>query len=167
MKEEDKCRLVQALVVSRIVYSAPYQTPLKQEKEQLEAILRKAYKCALGLPVNTSTEKFLKLGINNTVQEHIEAHLLAQKMRLMLTPTGRYTLQILGMRDACREINNTESIPKDIRQIIEVSPIPRNMHPKIHKARRKARSEAHEKISQGEQTYYTLTQPHTENTPGR
>ncbi|KAH7971811.1 hypothetical protein HPB52_002971 [Rhipicephalus sanguineus] len=69
--------------------------------------------------VNTSTEIFLKLGINNTVQEHIEAHLLAPKMRLMLTPTGRYTLQILGMRNACRELNNTESIPKDIRQIIE------------------------------------------------
>ncbi|KAL1478087.1 hypothetical protein MTO96_016583 [Rhipicephalus appendiculatus] len=66
-------------------------------------------------------------------------------MRLMLTPTGRYTLQILGTRDACREINSTESIPKDIRQIIEISPIPRNMHPKIHKARRKARSEAHER----------------------
>ncbi|XP_075533784.1 uncharacterized protein LOC142566781 [Dermacentor variabilis] len=143
MKEEDTCRLIQALVISRIVYSVPYQTPLEQEKEQLEAILRKAYKCALGLPVNTSTEKFLQLGINNTVQEHIEAHLLAQKMRLMLTPTGRNTLKILGMRDACREINSTESIPKEIREIIEVSPIPRNMHPKLHKARRKARSEAH------------------------
>lgn len=115
-------------------------------KKQLEAILRKAYKCALGLPVSTSTEKFLKLGINNTVQEHIEAHLVAQKMRLLLTATGRHTLQTLGMRDACGEINNTASIPKDIRQIIEVSPMPQNMHPEIHKARRKARSEAQENI---------------------
>ncbi|KAL1416257.1 hypothetical protein MTO96_006378 [Rhipicephalus appendiculatus] len=65
-------------------------------------------------------------------------------MRLMVTPTGRHTLQILGMRDACREINSTESILKDIRQIIDISPIPKNMHPKIHKARRKARSKAHE-----------------------
>ncbi|KAH7952893.1 hypothetical protein HPB49_002373 [Dermacentor silvarum] len=59
-------------------------------------------------------------------------------------PAGN-TLKILGMRDACREINSTESIPKDIREIIEISPIPKNMHPKIHKARRKARSEAHER----------------------
>ncbi|KAL1427428.1 hypothetical protein MTO96_017480 [Rhipicephalus appendiculatus] len=66
-------------------------------------------------------------------------------MRLMLTSTGKYTLQTLGMRDACREINSTESIPKDIRKINEISPIPRNGHPKIHKAGRKARSEAHER----------------------
>ncbi|KAH7953368.1 hypothetical protein HPB49_007492 [Dermacentor silvarum] len=70
-------------------------------------------------------------------------------MRLMQTPTIRNTLKILGMRDACREIISTESIPKDIQEIIEISPIPRNMHPKIHKARRKARSGAHERYVAG------------------
>lgn len=136
-------------MVSRILYGVPYQTPLEQEKEQLEAILRKAYKCALGLPVSTSTEKFLKLGINNTVQEHIEAHLIAQKTRLMLSATGRNTLRLLGMRDALKEINSTASVPNEIRRIIEISPIPKNMHPDIHKARRKARSEFHERSFAG------------------
>ncbi|KAH9375499.1 hypothetical protein HPB48_016648 [Haemaphysalis longicornis] len=50
MKEDDVIKLVQALDVSRVVYSTPC-LPLKpREMDQLDMLLVKAYKQALGLP---------------------------------------------------------------------------------------------------------------------
>ena len=50
MREIDTLRLVQALVISRITYCLPYQILNKEEERQANAIIRTAFKAALGLP---------------------------------------------------------------------------------------------------------------------
>ncbi|XP_070395514.1 uncharacterized protein [Dermacentor albipictus] len=53
---EDTFRLVQVLVTSRVTYSMPYHyhSLKKCDQEQVDVIIRDAYKTALGLPVTTS-----------------------------------------------------------------------------------------------------------------
>lgn len=40
MKEMDLCRLIQAFLISRIVYSFPYYHLRKSDKDKIEAIIR-------------------------------------------------------------------------------------------------------------------------------
>ncbi|XP_077485404.1 uncharacterized protein LOC144095602 [Amblyomma americanum] len=96
MKEEGTLRLVNSLVVSRVTYSLPYHVTIKAEREQAEAILRKAYKTALHLPRNTSNDKLMHLGISNTFEELKECQLKAQARRLSNTTRGRALLTELG-----------------------------------------------------------------------
>lgn len=62
IKEDDALRLVQAFVVSRITYSAPYLQLTKADRETLNTTIRKAVKLAVGLPVHSSTQKLLGMG---------------------------------------------------------------------------------------------------------
>ncbi|KAK8771578.1 hypothetical protein V5799_025177 [Amblyomma americanum] len=78
MREEDTLKLVNSLIVSRVTYSLPYHATTKAEREQADTILRKAYRTALHLPRNTSTEKLLQLGISSPFNELAEALLGAQ-----------------------------------------------------------------------------------------
>lgn len=59
MKESDTLRLVQAFVVSRITYVTPYLLLNKGDTQQLDIIIRKAVKQAIGVPMSTSTSKLL------------------------------------------------------------------------------------------------------------
>lgn len=155
MKEQDTIRLVQAFVVSRIVYIAPYAILKTSERNKLDALIRKAYKQALGLPISTSTEKLLGLGLHNTIDELIEAHLTAQQQRLATTPTGRHLLRRLGY-SVVNSGPSMQDIPEQIREHIKVSPLPRNMHPQHHEGRRTARAETLErKYGQQSRVVYT------------
>lgn len=140
MKEADATRLVQALIISRIVYSTPYLKFKVTEIEKLETLLRKAYKQALGLPPNTATAKLLALGVHNTVAEHIEAHLISQRERLTQTAPGRQVLRRLNYPVSTSGHKRTVKIPSELRDKINVAPIPRNMHPDHHPERRQARA---------------------------
>ncbi|KAM7285991.1 hypothetical protein ISCGN_032876 [Ixodes scapularis] len=82
MGEKDTLRLVQAFVVSRITYAIPYALLNSTELKTLDIMIRKAYKQAMGLPTSTSTERLLRLGVHNTAEELIEAHLSNQRARL-------------------------------------------------------------------------------------
>lgn len=93
MKEGNTIRLVQAFVISKITYVAPYLKWQAADKIKLEGLIRKAHKVALGLPVNASTELLMKLGIHNTLDEIIQAQQIAQYERLARTPTGRTILE--------------------------------------------------------------------------
>lgn len=154
MKEEDTTRLVQAFILSRIIYVAPYVTLTKTEEEQLNVIIRKAYKQALGIPTSASTARLLKLGIHNTASELIEGHLSSQKLRLELTLAGRKLLTKLQWTPQGQL--QPRPLAPDMRQHIHIKPIPRNMHPEHHAGRRQARAEALEKIyGKDEGTVYT------------
>ncbi|CAN7984904.1 unnamed protein product [Ixodes hexagonus] len=95
LKEADVIRLIQALITSRITYSAPYLNLNQGEKNRINILIRKAFKIALGLPLYAATDKLLAMGVHNTFQELIQAHLASQQERLALTPTGRTVLQNL------------------------------------------------------------------------
>lgn len=68
MKEAETLRLVHAFVLSRISYSLPYLRLTQADKSRVEILLRRVYKVALGLPIRTSTERLLALGLNNTLE---------------------------------------------------------------------------------------------------
>lgn len=103
MKEANLIKLVQAFAISRIVYVTPYLNLLMAEKAKIEALIRKVYKQALGIPVNTPTERLLALGVHNTLDELIEAHKTAQCERLAQTATGRTILDCLHIGYATQQ----------------------------------------------------------------
>ncbi|KAH9384689.1 hypothetical protein HPB48_026700 [Haemaphysalis longicornis] len=124
--EEDTLRLVQALVVSRVAYSLPYHRLSKQENDQIEKILRGAYKTAVGLPQCKATSNLQKLGITNTFEDIKEATLIAQKQRLQLTRTGRAIFERVCMPADKFNIASKVDLDKDIRRKLFISPIPRH-----------------------------------------
>ncbi|EEC19164.1 hypothetical protein IscW_ISCW014595 [Ixodes scapularis] len=94
MQEEDTLHLVQVLVISRLTYgtSYHYHSLNKRDQEQVDVIMRGAYKTALGLPVTTSNENLASLGIHNTFADLSDAVLASQKARVQNTVAGRAIL---------------------------------------------------------------------------
>lgn len=139
MQEKDTLRLVQAFILCRIVYVAPYLRIRKSDLNHMDVIIRTAYKKALGLPMKTSTERLLQLGVHNTADELISAHLTSQVMRLATTKTGRKVLEDLNI---CfpQQVAGRQDIPREWRNKFLTLPLPKNMHPEHHQARRVARS---------------------------
>ncbi|KAG0423200.1 hypothetical protein HPB47_001013 [Ixodes persulcatus] len=97
----------------------------------------------MGLPTSTSTERRLRLGVHNTAEELIEAHLSNQRARLGVTETGRFILSRLGLSAPLHHpLPQTASLPQAIRSNIIVPPLLRHMHPVHHVQRREARARA-------------------------
>lgn len=133
MKEQDTIKLVQAFIISRLAYVTPYTILQAADKQKLNTLIRKAYKQALALPPTTSTERLAALGIHNTIEEIVEAHLTAQQVRLGLTSTGRSVLTSLKL-NALTETEDAAIVPLEIRTRLKLHPLPRNMHPEHHQA---------------------------------
>ena len=139
MKENNMIRLVQAFVISRIVYVIPYLRLQVAEREKIERIIRRVFKQAIGLPITTSNEKLLELGLHNTSEELIEAQRIAQYERLTQSKTGRSILEELGI-NYTNQFGFKKDIPYEIRKCLVILPIPKNMHPDHHQARRAERA---------------------------
>uniref|UniRef100_L7LX14 Putative tick transposon n=1 Tax=Rhipicephalus pulchellus TaxID=72859 RepID=L7LX14_RHIPC len=139
LKEDSLIRLIHSFVICHIAYVASMHNWYKGEKNKIDTIIRKAYKVALGLPESTSTERLLRLGIHNTLDEIAEAQRVSHLERLTLTSTGRHILQELGITYH-RQHGDKVDIPKEIREKIHVAPAPRNMNPIYNPGRRKARA---------------------------
>ncbi|KAG0411960.1 hypothetical protein HPB47_010911 [Ixodes persulcatus] len=120
MRESDTVRLIQAFVLSRITYAAPYVTLSKAEQDKLDVLIRKTLKQAIGLPVNASTDKLLRMGLHNTVGELIEGHLSSQRTRLAHTQTGRNVL--IKLKQVPRDQTLPLALPESWRQHIFVYP---------------------------------------------
>ncbi|KAG0417971.1 hypothetical protein HPB47_005216 [Ixodes persulcatus] len=78
----------QAFVISRMTYALSYLQLYNAEKLKIEGLIRQAYKAALGLPINTSTDNLLQLGLHNTLDELTEAHRRMQELRFARTNAG-------------------------------------------------------------------------------
>lgn len=126
LEEEDAFRLVQVLAISRVVYSRPYLTLKSQERKQLEALIRRAYKQASAIPPNTSTKRVLALRIHSIVAEHVEAHLISQRERLRLTLAGRQVRTRLGYPTQTSGHGQTFPLNTTSRTKIHVAPLPPN-----------------------------------------
>lgn len=141
MREHDLRRLVQAFVLSRVVYSLPYLFLSRVEEDKVNALIRQAYKAALNLPRYTSNERLLHMGVHNTLAELNEAHRSAQLERLSSTAAGRRILTRIGL-NAPGYCLSQNTLPPHIHRLLTVHPLPKNMHPEHHTARRAARAEA-------------------------
>ncbi|KAH9384714.1 hypothetical protein HPB48_026730 [Haemaphysalis longicornis] len=69
MPESTLLRLVRTFIVAKFAYALPYLELSKLETQKVDALLRKAYKQALGLPPTTSTALFSALGAHNKIAE--------------------------------------------------------------------------------------------------
>ncbi|KAG0421985.1 hypothetical protein HPB47_002157 [Ixodes persulcatus] len=167
MREEDTLRLVQALVISRVTYGMPYHHHFlsKRDQEQVDVIIRGAYKTALGLPVTTSNEKLAALGIHNTFAELSDAVLASQKAKLQNTAAGRAILHRVGAVTEFRILDGQRSLPPEVRSRIEVSPIPKHMSHELHEGRRKARVDRHRRQLNGGDNSLTLAASVRAETP--
>lgn len=142
MKEARLVRLIQAFVISHITYVAAFHNWRQCERKKIDAMIRKAYKSALGLLGCTSTQKLEALGLHNSLEEIAEAQQTAQLTRLSETRTGRSILKQLGIGAKEDDHRMQEQIPRELGKHIVVSPIPRNMTPTFHQERREARAKA-------------------------
>lgn len=140
IKEDDAVRLVQAFIISRITYSAPYVQMTKTQKDKIDNTIRKATKQALGLPIYTSTKRLYDMGMHNTLDELVEAHLSSQRLRLSNTEHGRRILQKIGWKIEPTPTNMP--ITDEWRDKIMTRPLPRNMTPGEDEERRKERARA-------------------------
>ncbi|KAH9371926.1 hypothetical protein HPB48_021055 [Haemaphysalis longicornis] len=127
--------------MSHIIYAAAMHKWYASEKNKLEAISRKSIKKVLGVPVNSSTERLLQLGVRNTLDEVIEAQETAQISRLSSTPVGREILAVLGLGPTVVEERKC-AMSDHLRDNIMVAPFPKNVHPQHNAGRRRARAVA-------------------------
>lgn len=142
VKEKELCRLVQAFVLSRIVYATPYMKLDATEKGKVDAMIRQAYKAALGLSNNAPTERLLRLGVHNTLEELREAHLVMQLARLSKTKSGRDILERIGIGVKAPVGDMKTQVRRELHKTLYIKPLPKNMHPIHHEERRKARARA-------------------------
>ncbi|KAG0421312.1 hypothetical protein HPB47_002787 [Ixodes persulcatus] len=118
---------------------------------------------ALGLPIGTSTDKLRALGVHNTVEELIEGHLHSQYTSLTSTATGRHILAALGIQHE-ETTQPKMNLPREVRKHLLVSPLPKNMHPEYHDARRRDRCKhLHERYHQDLGAVYTDAADHATN----
>ncbi|XP_075556558.1 uncharacterized protein LOC142588608 [Dermacentor variabilis] len=94
----------------------------------LEVILRQIFKRALDLPVNTSNQRLLGLGMVNTFAELRGAHLTNHYTRLSKTPSGRRLLARLHINHPTLTEERVR-IPETWRYALHVRPLPANRRP--------------------------------------
>ncbi|XP_037521373.1 uncharacterized protein LOC119398612 [Rhipicephalus sanguineus] len=136
MKEDNLLRLVQAFIISRIAYVAPFLCLSNAEKHKINIIIKKAYKQALHVPQSTENQKLMELGLHNTIEELIEAQRISHYERLSQTQTGRHILRTLDI-EYVTQTGPKVPLSKDVRETFLIPPIPRNMHP-VYNAERRA-----------------------------
>ncbi|KAH7937229.1 hypothetical protein HPB49_009231 [Dermacentor silvarum] len=143
MREEDTLRIVQALVISRVTYTMPdhYHSLNKRGQEQVDAIIRGAYKTGLGLPVTSSNENLAALGIHKTFTELSDAVVASQKVRQQNTAAGRAILHRTRIAPELHALDGQRSLPPEVRSEIKANPITKHMSHELHEARRKGRVE--------------------------
>lgn len=130
--------LIQAFIISKIVYTAPFLQLTKLEKDKLNALIRRVYKQALGIPNSAPTYRLMEMEVHNTIDELIEAHRMAQRCRLSKTNTGRRLLERMGMTSLLEP--GEMDLPSRIRHALRIQHLPKNMHALQDVDRRKART---------------------------
>ncbi|XP_037502180.1 uncharacterized protein LOC119376425 [Rhipicephalus sanguineus] len=78
IREDNLIRIIHAFVLCHLAYSANMHNWLVPERNKINALIRRVFKLALGIPVRTHREDLLKLGIHNTFEEIIEAQEFSQ-----------------------------------------------------------------------------------------
>ncbi|KAG0436736.1 hypothetical protein HPB47_017784 [Ixodes persulcatus] len=123
------------------------------EKAKLDCLIRKSYKRALGLPDSNSNDRFVALGLHNTVKKIMEAQRLSQMERLTRSATGRHILRSLGIRYDS-QTGPKCTVPTQVRTVLLIQPIPEHMHPIHHEGRRSARVRALRSVLSKERDAY-------------
>ncbi|XP_075535093.1 uncharacterized protein LOC142570612 [Dermacentor variabilis] len=141
MRETGLCRLTQAYLISRIVYTYPYYHVRRKDEEAVNSIIRSAYKAAMGLPQSASPKHLLMLGVYSTIKELIDVHKTAQIHHLSRTEHGRYILNRLNINPT-GDIHSTAPLPTGVCSRLVIKPIVKNMLPGRHDRGRQLKAQA-------------------------
>lgn len=137
IRERNMLHMVHIFIISRVAYAVPYLVLKCFEKRKLESIINKM---AMGLPEKTSDERFMALGVNNTLAEICKAQLTSQYVRLKGSRTGKAILRQIGFQTPTQE-SDPRMIKREIKEHLHIpSTPPRNMHPVHNAARCRARA---------------------------
>ncbi|KAH7955034.1 hypothetical protein HPB49_024221 [Dermacentor silvarum] len=109
---------------------------------EFPAFKTQAHKAALGLSNNPSTERLMRLGVNTTLEELREAHLLMQLDRLSKTKSGRDILKRIGIGVEAPAGDMKTQMRWELHKILYIEPLPKNVHPIHHEEGKKARATA-------------------------
>lgn len=120
--------------MSHTTYVTAYHNSLQCERNKINAIIRHAYKTALGLFEGTSTTMFLRQSVHNKLEEIVEAR-AAQLERLSITEAGRRILRDLRYEMAAGKASSRVPIPDETRCWIRVDPLPRNVNLEYNRGR--------------------------------
>ncbi|KAG0432634.1 hypothetical protein HPB47_020660 [Ixodes persulcatus] len=148
MKQQNVIPLIKEFVISRIAYMAPFLDLTLMGKDVIDRITRCVYKKALHLPPSTETKRLEKFGLYITLSEIIEAQRIVHYERLSLTTEGRTILTSLGINYHPTGHRTRGWLPKELREQLRISPLPRRMHPVHDAGRRMARIKALENTLQ-------------------
>lgn len=141
LTEESLLRIFHAFLMCHVHYVACAHPWSKGDETKVDNLIRKCTKRVLGLPMSTSTQRLLSLGVHNTFQEIIEAQRMSQLIRLSSTAAGQELLSHIGL-PIPTQVNEPEPLPQHLHAKITVLPFPRNMHPVHNQARRRARAQS-------------------------
>ncbi|KAH6928058.1 hypothetical protein HPB50_011064 [Hyalomma asiaticum] len=113
----------------------------RTEEDKVDCLIHQAYKSALSLPISTSTDRLLSMGVHNSLTELTEAHRTAQLLRLSRTRPGRALLSTLEL-SPLMPLPTSPPIPSHVSSLLAIDPLPKNMHPEHHPSRRAAHASA-------------------------
>ncbi|XP_040075969.2 uncharacterized protein LOC115316780 [Ixodes scapularis] len=148
LKEKEAIQLVYAFVVSRVMYATPYLRLTQTEVNKLNVIIRRAFKCTLGLPESVATDDLLSTGLYNTIEELWEAQRISQIKRLSETPNGGWLLERLQLATPGGILHQEpkQELTPTVRGKITVEKIPRNMNSERNANRRRVRAQTISRI---------------------
>lgn len=96
----------------------------KDEGHEIDTLIRRAYKQAIGIPLTLSTKHFEALGQHNTLSKLTKAQRLAQQEQLTYRLTGRHILNSLGITYPSAAPTKVP-LPPNLRESIHIPPIPK------------------------------------------
>ncbi|KAH8030991.1 hypothetical protein HPB51_012459 [Rhipicephalus microplus] len=141
IKKDNLIRIIHPSVLCDFSNSVAMHNWHVAERSVHHSLIRKVFKHALGLPVNTRTENPFNLDVHNTLEEIIEVQEHSQLLRLSGTKSGRKILDDFGL-NFIHQCPDSMRIPRDIRSQLHIIPISCNMHPAHNVSRRRAKSRA-------------------------
>ncbi|KAM7284950.1 uncharacterized protein ISCGN_031948 [Ixodes scapularis] len=139
LKEHEIKKIIEAFIISRVMYGLPYYSLTKTQLSKIEISIRKAIRIALGVPKFTPLHLLQATGLMNTLEEKTEIHKIGQIQRLQTSQHGRKILQALGYDITSLPPIPPKPPPWDTIPNIMVRPIPKNMDPERHQERRQER----------------------------
>lgn len=119
--------LIQALVISHIAYVTALHKWYTAQSNNINALIRKVYKLALGVPEYASTELLLELGVHNALEEIAEAQRVSQLERMSATKMDRNILVKLGITYHVQHGEKCD-IPTHMHSKIITNSLPRYMN---------------------------------------
>ncbi|XP_042145563.1 uncharacterized protein LOC121835437 [Ixodes scapularis] len=140
-------KLVMATLVSKITYAARFYSLRSCHKNHFRTMLNDARRAILGLPRSTKTERMRQLILLPEIEDLLVQQTVTHTARVHHTEEGRAVASYIGIKlPETLDPLPPSKAPWDVISVTQgAKPLPRNMDPERHKARRKRYAQQHKK----------------------